>query len=480
MYLQKLVTVMTALNKSSLQKLEEYIHSPYFRVQPTVVSMFDYFMEHSPYFSDENINPKTIAKHTKSKTKHRQELAATRLVNTIYDFIALSQWQKDEYNSFLPLIRGLKELELYELANTEYKRAMKSINEDCDQDVDVFYLRHTLTTDATSSFDTLLQRNVRNDISEATETLEQFYALKFLRLACESLNRRKLVGTLHNATSIAKALEILTPLSTPQYPYVWIYMNVYKLLTAETFEEGRKAYFRIEWMIKRNGQEPLQQYLLDGMQYSINWSLQWYSKGYTEAAQYYLWWIDFKIKHDLMLIKNQIQPIAFRNPIALAVEGFRSPEWIQQFIETFAPKLPLGNRSINTVFAKALLHYYKKEHETAARLFQQIYAKGEPIFNVIIRKWQFMNLYESHDSKVSVLQKTLESFEKYLQRNENQLPMKPIFAKFIRYAGQIVSPEETINTENTQNKLMKEHFFPGKNWLDSQLHRKLYASPKCA
>lgn len=480
MYLQKLVTVMAAMDKPSMKKLKRYIHSPYFKVSPSAIELFDYLSSQYPRFSDKTINPKAIAQHITAQSESQQMLIATRLLKNIYDFIALNQWQKDEYNSFLPLIQGLKELELYEFANTEHKRAMKSVNEDCNQDVDVFYLRHTLATDATSSFDTLLQRNIKNDISEATETLEQFYALRFLRLACESLNRRKLVGTLHNAESVAKVLEILTPLSTPQYPYVWVYMNVYKLLTAETFEEGRKAYFRIEWMIKRNGQEPLQQYLLDGVQYSINWSLQWYSKGYTEAAQYYLWWIDFKIKHDLMLIKNQIQPIAFRNPIALAVEGFRSPEWIQQFIETFAPKLPHGNRSINTVFAKALLHYYKKEHETAARLFQQIYAKGEPIFNVIIRRWQFMNLYESHDEKVSVLQKTLDSFEKYLQRNENQLPMKPIFAKFIRYAGQIVSPEETANADITKNKLMKEPFFPGKNWLDSQLHRKLYARPKCA
>lgn len=470
---------MAAMDKPSMKKLREYIHSPYFKVSPSVVEMFEYFASNYPKFSDENTNPQIIAKHVAAKSESQQMTIATRLLKAIYNFIAIDQWQKEERNSFLPLVQGLKGLELYDFANAEHKRAIDAVNEDGDQDIDTFYLRHVLTTDATTSFDTLLQRNIKNDISAATETLEQFYALKFLRLACESLNRKHLVGTLHNAESIAKVIEILTPLTTPQYPYVWVYMNVYKLLTARTFEEGRKAYFRIEWMIKRNGQEPLQQYLLDGVQYSINWSLLWYSKGYSEAAQYYLWWIDFKVKHNLMLVQNQIQPIAFRNPIALAVEGFRSPEWIQQFIETFAQKLPHGSRSINEIFAKALLHYYKKEHETAARLFQQIYAKGEPIFNVIIRRWQFMNLYESNNEGSSVLKKTLDSFEKYLQRNEPQLPMKPIFTKFIRYAGQIVASEE-VDADTTINKLMKEPFFPGKNWLDGQLHRKLSASPKCA
>ena len=91
-----------------------------------------------------------------------------------------------------------------------------------------------------------------------------------------------------------------------------------------------------------------------------------------------------------------------------------------------------------------------------------------------------MNLYESNKETTPLLKKTLDSFEKYLQRNEAQLPMRPIFAKFIRYAGQIVSPEEEQNAESTKSKLMKEPFFPGKNWLDSQLHRKLFASPKCA
>lgn len=479
MYLQKLVTVMAAMDKPSLKRLEEYIHSPYFRIQPSVVKLFDYFAEQYPRFTDKKINPEAISEYTNAK-ENRQMIIATRLIKVIYDFIALEQWQKEEKNLFLPLLQGLKELELYDIANMEHKRALEQVNEDIDQDVDLFYLRHVLIAEATTSFDMLLQRNAKNDIVEATETLEQFYALKVLRIVCESINRKNVVGIPRYTESISRVLEVLSPLTTPKYPYVWVYMNVYKLLTAETFEEGRKAYFRIEWMVKRNGAQPLQSYLLGGIQYSINWSLQWYSKGHTEAAQYYLWWIDFKVKHNLMLTQNQIQPIAFRNPIALAVEGFRSPEWIQQFSEKFAPKLPHGSRGINEIFAKALVHYYKKEHDTAARLFQQIYAKGEPVFNVIIRRWQFMNLYESNKETTPLLKKTLDSFEKYLQRNEAQLPMRPIFAKFIRYAGQIVSPEEEQNAEETQNKLMKEPFFPGKNWLDSQLHRKLFASPKCA
>lgn len=472
MHLQKLTTLLQAMDKPQFKRLRDYVHSPYFKVPYTAVELFDYLEHLHPEFSEKKLDPTFISKRVKEfPNKTKQDKAGSELVKATYDFIALYHWQKKETAALPHLVYGLKDLNLYDFSQTENEIGLKEINQCKEQNFDTFYVKHLLTETAFNGFETLLQRNAYNDISPLLQTLDEFHALKKIRYICDAISRKELLGTRQIApATITLLLETLAPFDNEKFPYVFAFMKVYKMLTIERFYESLPYHTTIAEMAEKNTQYPLPDYLVEAIPYSINWCLKWNAKGERETLPKYLWWIDFKMNHQLLLERNQITPISFRNIVMVAVQGYRSKAWIEEFIATYSPYLPEADRPTNLAFVTGLYLHSEKKYRLARYQYLQAQAKEEPIFNAIIRRWQFMNNFEEDPQDTDTLLNELLSFEKYLHRNEAGIhQFKPMFTIFIKYATLLLKTIDKTEKQQLKEKLKTEPFFAGKDWLEGRI-----------
>lgn len=468
MHLYKLVKVLKSFDAARITRLQKYVSSPYFVVYPPSVSLMNYLANQHPFYTAPKISVATIAaKHKNLSTAAKQTAAGTRLMRAVEDFIAQEQWQKNKTEIKRCELQGLRELGLAHEFDKCFGKEMKHLEEKAGHDLESFADKHLLTELLLNGFDAKLDRTSRNSIFPVVKTLDEFYAIKKLRYLCEALSRQQFFGieVTYHEQHVPTLLHILEPYTTPQHPYVYLFVNVFRMQLAKSFEESEIPY-RIIRQFAESSAAPLPPALIESMSYAGSHCLRWFNAGYNEAGNEYLRWIELKAKHHLLFDKGKLQPIAFRNIISIGVTCNKNAAWVEKVIEQYGTHLPPGYRESCLEFAQGLYHYTRKEHKQAIRLFMQAEAKEDVMFSSGIRRWHFMSLCECDPQDTDVLLNHLVSFEKYLLRNKKTMKhLAEPFAVFIDYAMKLVKTNTAEESCAQLSRLREQEHFPGKHWL---------------
>ncbi len=482
MHFSKLINLLQSFDTPRLMRLKEYVHSPYFKVPLSSVNLFDYLYSISPDYTEKKVNPEAIGyRYSNLSTFAKQIFAGSHLLYAIENFIAQEDWQKSPTGVNFHRLRGYKELNLPQKFDKEYEKALEPLYNHPEADIDVFYQKHLFTELSFNGFDARANRVEKNDLRPVLQTLDEFYALKKLRYLCDMLIRQKFFGTPYNGEHIAALLETLAPYKTTQYPYVYLFVHVFLMFRADTYEAAQGPYHLLRSYVEKqpNLSSPS---VMECLGYAITHCQRWYNKGYEAAGAEYLWWIGLKMKNNLLLESGQMMPVTYRNIVSIAVIDKKNPEWLERMIKVYSAYLPEEHRAANLAFAKGLYHYNRKEFIPAVRSLLEAEAGEEVIFNSVIRRWQFMCLYECDAEDTDTLFNHLTSFEKYIVRYKEKLaPAKPVFDKFIHYGHELLKARPDNAGEHLSLVLNSEPHFAGKPWLMEQfgtLQRKRTSRPK--
>ncbi len=470
-HLNKLTKVLSRLSKAQLTRLKKYLHSPYFAVYPPAVKLFDYLAPLHPAFLPHQVNIQSIsAKGTGLATLQRQVAAGTRLLRAIENFLAQEQFNEKDDEITRLQFTGYRQLGLTDEAGKSFSKQMAKLSAHPDENFETLYEKHLLTELSLNGFSAKLNRSLQNDIMRVVKTLDEFHALKKLRYLCEALNRQQVLGAPGTGEPVAALFQMLEPYNHSAHPYAYLFINVYHMLEADTFENSQLHYRLIKQFAERHGPTPA---VREAMTYAINSALFWNNKGFDEAGSEYLWWQEWKRKNNLLLENGRLMPITFRN-IVTAAFSQKKPQLIQHIITAYAPHLPPGHTDTNLAFANALYHYSARQYKTALRCFMQAQAKDEAIFNSIIRRWQWMCAYECDPADSDTLFNQLASLEKFLHRNQTRLqPVAHLFELFLDYAARLLKTAGTEMPISCLTDLQSCQHFPGKPWLTEQLESKI-------
>lgn len=480
MHLQKLITHLQKLDKAHLKRFTEYVHSPYFKVPASSVALFNYLVTLYPRFDEKKFTPAQIAQKVKNlPSENKQAKAGSELIKALERFLATERWLANDRAVLIETMWQEIELHWDILAADNLDKLCEKLELDKDKNIDYFYDRHIAATIEKSGFNAKRVRNHNNDISPAIKTLDEYYAIKKLRYHCELLSRSTFFGTTYTKENIEELLTILKPYNNLAYPYPFIFMNIYHIFSAATHQAGQDSYLKLKKYITDIEKGEISQSAKECIDYLISYNLNWFNRGNTEAGIESLWCIEIKIKHNLLLERGKILPITFRNSVSLAVLTGKEPIWIKKFIDTYSLCLYGENAATELAFARGLYHYYIKEYDKAMPLYQQAQVKEEPVFNLSVRRWQFMCMYEKNIGDTGVLMDYLNAFEQYIKRNSETLHhVKPLFSYFIGYCKKLFSVTNKEGVTTILKQLDNEKHFAGKQWIKQQFETKLAKTRK--
>jgi hypothetical protein len=478
MHLAKLVNTLQRFDTTGLLRLKEYVNSPYFKVPKASVNLFNYFYELHPVFPQRKTTPEVIGeKFDNLSTPSKQNAAGSRLLDSIDSFVALEAWQRNPYEVKRQALSGLKEMHRFDEFDKEYSKTYQELTESPEQDIDTFFQKHLLAELSLNGFDTKLKRTNKNDLGPVLKTLDEFYALKKLRYLCDILERQRIFGTQYQKQDVFPLLDILKPYTNEQNSYVFLFVHVYLMLSADTYEESTGPYNIIKEFTATKSEGVLPQSLIECITFCMNYALRWYNKGLETAGDEYLWWIDLKMKKNLLLENGKMTPISFRNICSIATISKNNADWLNLFISRYATMLPDSHREANEAFAKGLHQYKLGRYKEATRCFMLAQAGDEITFNCIIRRWQFMSMYNFEAGDIDTLTNHLSSFDKYLQRHAKHVAsIRTAFDTFIHYSNQLMQASPYDIGETFFIALENENHFPGKTWLLQQFEAKAQKS----
>jgi hypothetical protein len=469
MHLSKLTNFLGRLDKAQIKRLGEFVHSPYFKTPVSAVALFDYLSAMHPGFPAELIQPHVIARKSKLlPTANKQSKAGTDLFESTERFMALEKWWTDENNMLLQLIPVMRDMHMMDRYELALKKLKNNVLNNKEPGLDTFYSRHLLSEFQLNGFDAKLKRNTNNEITPIINTLEEFYAIKKLRYLCEAINRQEVLGIGSIHQQITPLIKILEPFNNEKNPYVQLFIHVARMLIAATYKESLPHYTYIRNLAQANKAISLPESVSESMSYAINSSIKWGRLGYAAAEKEYIWWINFKMEHNLLLESGKLLPITLRNIVLSAANIKASPDWLKKLLDHYIQYIPKDHRETTESFAWGIYYYLIKDYNRAAECLIRAQAREEPIFNCIIRRWHMICLYESGDSDTGTLVNNLEAFEKYLSRHEKHLHrFKPVFESFTRYFRKCLLHSGS-RLESIIRSLEKESFFAGQNWLLEQ------------
>ncbi len=475
MHLQKLITHLQKLDKAYLKRFAEYVHSPYFKVPSSSAKLLDYLITLHPKFDTKKVSPTQITQKVKDlPSENKQAKAGSELMKAMDRFLATERWNTNERDVLIDTLWQQNEMHWDTLATDNLDKLYKKLASDKDKNIEYFYDKHIAATIEKNGYSAKSIRNQQNDITPVIKTLDEYYAIKKLRYHCELLSRSLTLGVVYSKENIDELLNILQPYNNVSYPYVFIFINIYHIFSATDYSKSLTSYQKLKNYISEIERQEMTQSVKESIEYLISYNLNWFNKGYTEAGRESLWITELKIKHGIFVEHGKLMPIMFRNTVVLAVFTGKESAWIKKFIDTYAPILYGDNTATELAFAKALYMYYIKDYNKAMPLYQQAQVKEEPVFNVTVRRWQFMCMYEKNTNDTGMLLDYLNAFEQYMKRNSDSLHhVKHFFSRFTGYSKKLF----TVNSKEEIQKLLKqlnnEPYFSGKPWIALQLDNKL-------
>lgn len=478
MHLQKLVEVLKKLDEEQIKRLDEYVRSPYFRVPPVCVLLLNRLMPLHPRFMETKMQWQKLGKKDVTlSTIAKQRNAATGLLKAIDGFIAQEQWQLNKLEITRLKLKGYKQLQLEDKFEEGYEEQMAFLENEPEQDIDTFYEKHMLVELSMQGVVARLNRTTSNDIQPVIKTLDEFYALKKICYMCEAINRQQSLGLNYSVQNSDLLLSSLERYCTPKNKYVYLFTNVFKMMNTNDFVESSRHYTFLRDFIFSNIDPSISSSFKDVVDYIQSVCLKWNNKGYSEAGSEYLLWVDWKIKNSLLLQSGKILPVTFRNIVSVPITNGDTTR-AKDVIDKLSFFLPKEERDSNVAYANGLYLYAARSYKEAARAFLVSDPKDDVGFYCLVRYWHWRSLYEADPNDVGALYNHLQSFEKYIYRNNRKLKSKATtFVKFLQYAEKLYKYDSVNDYKKGLSLLKQESKFAGKDWLCDKYSEKIGKRP---
>lgn len=478
MHLQKLVEVLKKLDEEQIKRLDEYVRSPYFRIPPVCVLLLNRLMPLHPRFMETKMQWQKLGKKDVTlSTIAKQRNAATGLLKAIDGFIAQEQWELNKLESTRLKLKGYKQLQLEDKFEDGYKEQMAFLEDEPEQDIDTFYEKHMLVELSMQGVAARANRTANNDIRPVIKTLDEYYAMKKMRYLCEALSRQLVLGVEYTPDNTAFIVSKLEPYTKANYPYVYLFVNVFGMVSSKEFEKSLDYYYTLKRFIQDVSTEIISQSIKEVVDYILNNFMRWSNKGYKEAGAEYLWWIKWKMSKSLLLQEGRLLPVTFRNIVGVA-KMQEDVAIMEDVIKHYSVYLPDNHYVANLMYANGLYYYIKSNFKEAARAFLQADPREDLMFSCLVRYWHWRSLYEFDDEDFESLNTHLLSFEKYVYRNAKVLKHRAkTFQLFIKYSYSLIKCGSKLEYEKCLLELTAEQKFAGKDWLVGNYTIKLQKRP---
>lgn len=456
----KLVRTLQILNTEELKRLLQFLKSPFYNANPSIVKLYLLLRNHHPAFDSRKLTKESVFQ----KLFPNREYDHKKLLNLMTDFRALLekylmllQLEKEELEQKKLLIRAYadrpdcyvvfekkvweldRELDALPYRDEGYFREKKEVN--------LLYYGHPDTSKSTDKKDTL---------QTAVEHFNAYRSFAEIKLKCAS-------NAMANTVS-GKNIRPTTSgnLLTKNPAYV-----LYEKL--ETFQRKGKAtdlnelvdYFisNIELLRKED-----QEYILKML---LNYCIRQTNSGKLTFFNTSFKLYQVGLEYYCLFVNGKISEGTFQNIVTNAIT-INELAWAKKFMDNYGAKLDPKIKEEAMTICLAQWHFAKKEYQKTIELLRYLFREPSVIFKskALVIKALF-ELYWTDESYMDVLLAQLDAFEKYARRSKVLTSrLTGAFIKFIIFTKKLTNAKGSKKSyDKLRIELEQEPNVVFKQWL---------------
>jgi hypothetical protein len=453
---QKLVKLLSKLDRIECKKLNHYICSEQNNSNKEVQLLLDYLFD-DKWSLTKNLTIETIWKKVFEKQKFDKQKfynTSALLLKLTQEFLAVEEFKNDKLLFQSYILKGIGQKKAYDVFEKEKNVILKRNEKHKYKDSD-FYFKSYLTHQEIDKVNVSNSRDANNkSIQAMSDYFDVFYLSKKLKTTCEMLNRENILNTKFELSLID---EIITGIEKNKekllsIPSISIYYTIYNTLQDS---ENENHYYQLVKLLDNHTQHFTSIEAKSMYDYAANYCIKKLNQGSQTFLTNLFELFKTQLKNEVMLQNGEITEWDYKNicTVGLRLQDF---DWVYNFIIEYKEYLNNNTKENAFNYNLANYHYQNKDYKSSLKLlnktqFTDIY------YNLSSRCLLLRIFYEKNDT--FSLESTIKSFKSFLNRNKNiskyQQETHKNLLRFITKLSNIKDKKELTSISQTNEKLQK-------------------------
>lgn len=461
-----LFEALQTLTPPERKAFSRLLHTPFFNTKDSLAEYGDYLLECAASRSTPD-DEQMYSIAAKSKVTSREQslrLANSALLQLLETWLAYREFVEQTDQQKINLARAYRKRSLTRHYKIIHREARAQVNEKPLRNVS--WLEHTFQLEWEQyQFEVAAQRSAELNIQNCSDAMDAAFMANKLRLACLAISHQAIYKTdyqIHYLPEVMARLESEEALLTN--PALGLYYHCYRFLTQS---DGAAHFTTFRTLLPgASAQFPEEElrllYLL-----AINYGIKEINRSAAGAIENTFDLYKGALQHDLLLENGLISRFAFSNIVAIALRA-GNMDWVENFIETYRPRLERQWREAITSLSMARLEYERHQYEAALLHLQR--ADYKDTMNNLSARILMMKIY-FETGALDALDSHLKNLKNYIKRHTAIGYHRNNYTNIVYFTEQLtlVNPLDKKAVEQLRAAIAQEKVLTEKEWLLKQL-----------
>lgn len=471
----KLVKLLKTFSKSEFVKFKDFVNSPYFNKNQSVINLCDAVLIYYPDFNSEKFTEENIYKKVFSKEKF-DYFKIKNIISDLYQlaisFLKMRAFENTEYENEINLLNELHERKLDIIYNQREKKISEHLNNSLIKDEEYYYQRHHLGKINTSHYKFEKSGYSFNQIQNEFDTFLDYSLIGLLRLYSKMLHNKNHGNIKFNMEMFENVWEYVKDKDFEGNPSCRIYKQLILLELTRDEKEYRKLLSLKEKYSDNIPKQDMEYILLFINLFAVYRIKLGDESYYKDRFQSY----KETVERNFIPPKNYL----FINFISTYTSACMANEyeWAEDFMSRSQKDITPKEEKANSLnYCKAFLAYRMKEFDKAleylAKTNFKLYLMKVMVKSYSVRIYYEQNMYEQVLSAIDAFRHYLKS-EKIIA--EEQKTAHYDFLKhltdltMLKIEGVKKNNDANLSFVRKQIKEMQSNPLGAKNWLIKKIN----------
>ena len=413
MFQNKSIIILKTFTSQEVRQFDEYLRSPFFNKNQTIIQAFDILKSWYPQFENPNLERTLLFKLIfggEGYDEQKLRYLMTDLTKHIEEYLcykAISEEQIFKYHLLLYTYRVRK---LDKPFLNTLKLAEKQLDEQPRRDVTHAFYQYLLEEDRYRFMSERQEHLHQTNLQQVVDNLDKYYILNKMRYCAEIINNKNVVAINYKLFLYEEIMNHIRHNPLDYVPAAKVYYNIILTLTEP---ENKIHYTNLLDLLDEHHKLFSKEEIFDMYVYAKNYCIRKINHGDTEYIKELFELYKVMLRDKIILKDNQLSQFDYKNIVYL---GLRSDqfEWVKNFIVKYNENLDISIRQNAFTFNMAYYYFFQKDYDEVLTLLRSV---------------EFTDFYYHLDSK-SLLLKTyyeleeteaffslVEAFKVYIKRN---------------------------------------------------------------
>lgn len=418
----KLVHLLQQLDSRELSRFVDYVHSPFYNKHKEVKQLCTYL---SKYALDPKRQHK-LDKHKVFKYLYKDQPFNANLLHSIiskslallHDYLVIINKEEKQTTHLIEVLAALRQRKQFKDYDAVLRKIERQKIKTYHQVEDRYWEKFVFHSELDEHFVTQGGGSYNASLQLKNDSLDLYFITKKLKIACDMLNRNRLIGSDYQYQLVD---ELFIYLNQPDSIYtkelvIKIYMGVFRMLLLGS--EGDEEYFKTKELLEASEDIFSKLELKAIYDYLENHCILQYKRTASNDYLHEMLQISsYLVAHKINFVYGHLADADYVNIGSIAIK-LGDYDWASDFIERYKGALREEVREGAYAYLSALLHYASKNYKASLRALDNV-AFGDWFYYSTAKGIQLRIYYELDESEA--LYASLNAFRNYLKRNQ-QLP----------------------------------------------------------